>query len=58
MYHEVTNTPLLAVAIPAGMVLCGSAPGMIRALESGLRQRLMELVKSRSGEYQDGDKTA
>jgi hypothetical protein len=58
MYHEVTRTPLLVVAIPAGMVLCGSAPGMIRALESGLRQRLMELVKSRSGEYQDGDETA
>jgi hypothetical protein len=49
MYHEATETPLLAVAIPAGMVLCGSAPGMIRALESGLRSRLMELVKSRSG---------
>jgi hypothetical protein len=31
---------------------------MIRALESGLRQRLMELVKSRSGEHQDGDETA
>jgi hypothetical protein len=57
MYHEETRTPLLAVAIRAGMVLCGSAPGMIRALESGLRQRLMELVKSRSGEYQDGDET-
>src|SRR5919112_1923694 len=55
MDHEVTKTPLLAVAIPAGMVLCGSAPGMIRALESGLRQRLMELVKSRSGEDQGGD---
>jgi hypothetical protein len=58
MYHEETRTPLLAVAIPAGMVLCGSAPGMIRALESGLRQRLIELVKSRSGEYQGGDETA
>src|SRR5215204_679636 len=58
MYHGVTRTPLLAVAIPAGMVLCGSATGMIRALESGLRQRLMELVKSRSGEYQDGDESA
>lgn len=57
MYHEATRTPLLTVAIPAGMVLCGSAPGMIRALESGLRQRLMELVKSRSGEYQDGDES-
>ncbi len=55
MYHEETRTPLLAVAIPAGMVICGSAPGMIRALESGLRQRLMELVKSRSGGYRDED---
>ena len=52
MYHEETGIPLLAVAIPAGMVICGSAPGMIRALESGLRQRLMELVKSRSGKHQ------
>ena len=55
MYHEATGTPLLAVAIPAGMVICGSAPGMIRALESGLRQRLIEFVKSRSGEHQDGE---
>jgi hypothetical protein len=54
-YHEVTKTPLLAVAIPSGMVICGSIPGMIRALESGLRQRLVELVKSRSGEYKYGD---
>jgi hypothetical protein len=52
MYHEVTRTPLLAVAIPSGMVICGSALGMIRALESGLRQRLVELVKSRSGEHE------
>ena len=57
MYHEATKTPLLAVAIPAGMVICGSAPGMIRALESGLRQRLVELVKSRSGEHREGDET-
>jgi hypothetical protein len=54
-YHEVTKAPLLAVAIPAGMVICGSTPGMMRALESGLRQRLVELVQSRSGEHQDGD---
>jgi hypothetical protein len=55
MYHEETRTPLLAVAIPAGIVICGSAPGMIRVLESGLRRHLMELVKSRSGEHKDGD---
>jgi hypothetical protein len=58
MYHEETGTPLLAIAIPAGIVICGSAPGMMRALESGLRQQLMERVKSRSGEHQDGDETA
>src|ERR671913_637010 len=55
MYHEATGTPLLAVAIPQGMVICGSAPGMTHALESGFRQRLMEFIKSRSGEHQDGD---
>jgi hypothetical protein len=54
MYHEATGTPLLAVAIPAGLVICGSAPGMIRTLESGLRQRLIEIVQSRSGEHQAG----
>src|ERR671910_1841753 len=27
MYHEETRIPLLGVAIPAGMVICGSAPG-------------------------------
>jgi hypothetical protein len=57
MYHEATGTPLLAVAIPAGLVICGSAPGMIRTLESGLRQRLVEFVQSRSGERQDGDES-
>src|ERR687889_465610 len=55
MYHEETRTPLLAVAIPTDMVLCGSAPGMIRVLESGLRRRLVELVKSRSGEHKEED---
>jgi hypothetical protein len=57
MYHEATGTPLLAVAIPAGMVICGSALGMTRALESGLRQRLVELIKSRSGKHPDGDES-
>src|ERR671914_1294819 len=55
MYHEETRTPVLAVAIPAGIVICGSASGMTRVLESGLRRRLVELVKSRSGEHEDGD---
>jgi hypothetical protein len=58
MYHEETQIPLLGVAIPAGMVICGSAPGMIRALESGLRRRLMELINSRVGEHRDRDDIA
>jgi hypothetical protein len=53
MYHEETATPVLGVAIPAGMVICGSTSGMLRSLESGLRQRLIQLVKSRSGEDRD-----
>jgi hypothetical protein len=53
MYHEATGTPLLAIAIPPGMVLCGSAPGMVLALESGLRQRLVELVKSHSHDHRN-----
>jgi hypothetical protein len=57
MYHEDTRTPVLAVSIPAAMVICGSAPGMIRALDSGLRERLLELVKSRSSEHQERDET-
>ena len=57
MYHEETRTPVLAVSIPAGVVICSSAPGMIRVLDSGLRQRLLELVKSRSGEHQEGHET-
>src|ERR671910_718620 len=55
MYHEETRTPMLGVAMPAGMVICGSGPAMIRALESGLRQRLVELGKSRPNEDQSED---
>jgi hypothetical protein len=56
MYHEETGIPVLAVAIPAGMVICGSTSGMIRALESDLRQQIMQLVKSLSGEDRDEDR--
>ena len=55
MFQEETQTPLLTVAIPAGMLLCASAPGMARVLESGLRQRLTEFVKARSNEGQTAE---
>ncbi|WP_273842065.1 hypothetical protein [Rubrobacter calidifluminis] len=48
MYHGETSTPMLTVAIPEGMVICGSAPKLTQALEAGLRDQILEYVKSRS----------
>jgi hypothetical protein len=42
------------VAIPAGILICGSALKLVRALETGLRTRILELVKARSGGEQRG----
>jgi hypothetical protein len=33
-------TPLLLITVPAGMVICGTAAGVARALEAGLYERL------------------
>jgi hypothetical protein len=55
MYHEATNAPVLTVAIQTGMVICGSAPGMTKALDAGLRQKLVELVKSRPSDERTND---
>lgn len=49
MCYEDTNTPVLAVAIPSGILICGSTAQVVKALEAGMRQQLMEFVKSRSG---------
>ncbi len=38
------NTTLLLLTVPAGMVICGSAAGLSRALEKGLEKRLMKLL--------------
>ncbi len=50
MYYEETQTPLLTVAIPAGLLICGPSSTTTRTLEAGLRRRLVEFVKARSGE--------
>ena len=50
MSYEHTNTPVLAVAIPTGILVCGSTSQVVKALEAGMRQQLIEFVKSRSGE--------
>jgi hypothetical protein len=54
MYYEDSNTPVLVVAIPAGILICGPTPKLVRALEAGLRTRILELVKARSGGEQRG----
>ena len=39
-------TPLLFVAIPAGMIICGAAKGIADALEQGLRQKRLQFLRS------------
>ena len=50
MYYEETQTPLLTVAIPAGLLICGPSAATTRTLEAGLRNSLVDFVKARSGE--------
>jgi hypothetical protein len=45
--------PLLLIAVPAGMVICGAARGVAQALEEGLRERLLRWLK---GEKQESAK--
>jgi hypothetical protein len=54
MYYKHSNTPVLVVAIRAGILICGSTLKLVRALDTGLRTRILELVKARSGGEQRG----
>jgi hypothetical protein len=54
VYYEGTNVPMLVIAIPAGILICGSAPKMEDALGAGLRRRILEFVKNSSAE--DGNR--
>lgn len=40
------DTPLLFILVPAGMILFGAAAGVARALEEGLRERVLKLIRS------------
>jgi hypothetical protein len=42
------TSPLLLITVPAGMVLFGAASGVANALEQGLRERVLKLVKGRA----------
>lgn len=47
--HEDTNAPMLVIAIPAGVLICGSAKKVQEALRAGLRDRLLAHSKSLEG---------
>jgi hypothetical protein len=38
-----THTPLLILFIPAGIILCGAAKGVAKALEEGLRRKILQM---------------
>jgi len=39
------STPLLFIAVPAGMIFCGAADGVARALEEGLKTNILALLR-------------
>ena len=56
VYYEGAEVPMLVVAIPAGILICGSAPKMEDALGAGLRRQILEFVKNSSDEEGNRDK--
>jgi hypothetical protein len=54
--YEDKNIPMLVIAIPAGILICGSAPKMEDALGAGLRRQILEFVKNSSGEVDNKNK--
>ena len=43
------STPLLFIAVPAGMIFCGATAGVIKALEEGLNSRIVALIRQKRG---------
>lgn len=41
------GSPLVFVLVPAGMIVFGAAAGVARALEEGLRERVLGLIRKR-----------
>jgi hypothetical protein len=49
-HYEGTEAPMMVVAIPAGIVVCGSTQSVTKALEAGLRERILRLINTSPGE--------
>ncbi|MEW6637837.1 MAG: hypothetical protein AB1425_13610 [Actinomycetota bacterium] len=47
--HEGTNTAVLAIALPAGVLICGSADRLQKALWAGLRESILAYSRSPEG---------
>ncbi|MDL1989137.1 MAG: hypothetical protein LWX08_16185 [Deltaproteobacteria bacterium] len=45
--------PILFLTVPAGMVICGSAAAVSRALEKGLEKRLLKLLVGKDNSEKD-----
>jgi hypothetical protein len=54
-YMVVAYTPLLLITIPAGIIICGAAAGIGKALEEGLRKRMLDLLRKRPERKKKGD---
>ncbi len=48
-FAERSATPLVLLRGPRGVVLCGATAGLGRAMDEGLRDRVLHLVKGHSG---------
>jgi len=50
------TSPLLLLTVPAGMVICGAAAGVSRALEDGLKEKLLKLLKKEKSSMKHKEK--
>jgi hypothetical protein len=41
------STPLLFIAVPAGMIFCGDAAGVVKAFEEGLKTKIIALLRQK-----------
>ncbi|CEP35285.1 MULTISPECIES: hypothetical protein [unclassified Halomonas] len=41
------TTPLLFIAVPTGMIICGAAAGIAQGLEEGLRERISKFIRDK-----------
>ncbi len=54
-HYEGVEAPMMVVAIPAGVMICGSTRSVTEALEAGLRERILHLVNTSSDERSPED---